>query len=55
MLFNATIIDSDFSVIFDSCRISLLDGKYQVIKPPLVDTELIPDPNLYLGKSQKGV
>ncbi|CAD6232669.1 unnamed protein product [Miscanthus lutarioriparius] len=36
-------------------RLSLLDGKYQVIKPPLVDTELIPDPNLYLGKSQKGL
>lgn len=55
MSFNATILGSDFWVIFDFCRISLLDGKYQVIKPPPVDTEVIPDPKLYLGKSQKGV
>uniref|UniRef100_A0A0A9AAL8 F-box domain-containing protein n=1 Tax=Arundo donax TaxID=35708 RepID=A0A0A9AAL8_ARUDO len=35
-------------------RISLLDGKYQVIKPP-ADIELTPNPKLYLGGSQKGV
>jgi hypothetical protein len=42
------------SLLFHSCRISLLDGKYQVIKPP-AGIELTPDPKLYLGRSQKGV
>lgn len=35
-------------------RISLSDGKYQVIKPP-VDIELFRCPHLYLGRSEKGV
>lgn len=43
------------SQLFDSCRISLLDGKYHVIKPPPIDIELTPDPKLYLGRSKKGV
>lgn len=42
------------SLLFHSCRISLLDGKYQVIKPP-AGIELTPDPKLYLGRSLKGV
>jgi len=42
------------SLLFHSCRLSLLDGKYQVIKPP-AGIELTPDPKLYLGRSQKGV
>ncbi|KAL6627676.1 hypothetical protein ACP70R_031402 [Stipagrostis hirtigluma subsp. patula] len=35
-------------------RISLSDGKYRVIKPP-VDIELFPCTNLCLGRSEKGV
>ena len=44
----------NISQIFDSCRISLSNGKYQVIKPPL-DYEGMSYTNLYLGKSVKGV
>ena len=44
----------NISQIFDSCRISLSNGKYQVIKPPL-DCKGMAYTNLYLGKSVKGV
>ena len=44
----------NISQIFDSCRISLSNGKYQVIKPPLY-CERMAYTNHYLGKSVKGV